>query len=77
MSSVSEGALIAIVALWRDHGVSIRRPATLGEIASAEPRLGVPFRPEVSPCTVHVPQHMRPAIINAVQAATGRKVVAQ
>lgn len=42
-----EGTLRAMVALWRDHGVVIRRPATLGEIAAIETRLGVPLRPEV------------------------------
>jgi len=46
MNSDFEGTLRVIVALWREHGVDIRRPAKLEEIASVETRLGVPLPPE-------------------------------
>lgn len=46
MNSDFKDILGAVVALWRDNGVDIRRPATLEEIALTEARLGVRFPPE-------------------------------
>lgn len=48
MSSSLEATLSTLIMLWRDHEISIRRPANQIEISLAAVRLGRPLPPEAA-----------------------------